>query len=76
MLSIYGPGISDEQASLIQQFIISASNDYPQDIFNNAEYIQDAIENSGFFEGKWTIQIIEEIGKTEDNWITVGDADQ
>jgi hypothetical protein len=69
-VSIYGPGITDIQAALIESFILSGIEEYKDDKFNNAVYIQDLIENSNNFGGKWIVEIVDK--STDGKWAYAG----
>lgn len=54
----YGRGLKEKQALIIMDYITQAVKKYEDDIFNNAIFIQDAIEKDQSFNGKWTIEIL------------------
>jgi hypothetical protein len=68
---VYGPGISDEQAGLISAYIAEASSAYQDDKFNNAIYIQDVMEKSNAFAGRWTIEIVD--NREGEEWQLAGE---
>lgn len=55
ILRAHGTGLTDGQEQLIVNFIDQAENAYGSDIYSNALYIQQKVEDS--FSGRWAVEI-------------------
>ena len=73
-VNIHGPGITEIQAALIENFILNGIEEYKDDKFNNAVYIQDLIENSNDLGGKWIVEIVDK--STDGKWAYAGETER
>lgn len=55
ILKIHGPGISDGQETLVLNIIDQAEQLYGPDLYQNAVFIQQKVEDA--FSGRWAVEI-------------------